>query len=217
MIENETRNQSTMLLEWSSTRRAYLLAKRIFDIVLSLVLLVVSVPVLLCIAMAIKLDSPGPTVVRQKRIGQWGKHFWLYRFRTMERSLPPSVHREVREAIFKMRNDPRMTAVGRFVRRTSLEELPQLLNVLKGEMSIVGPRPMFPWVSQLLPEEARRARLQVKPGMTGLWQANPLRYGGSYEEMVRADLEYLRRASLGIDLTILVKTVVVVIRGKGAY
>ena len=217
--------QLTIPLEWPFRRRSYILMKRMFDIVVSLIGIIVLAPLMLVIAIALWLDSPGPILLKQQRIGQWGRPFVLYRFRTM---IPVGEWplADVQVAIYKMGSDPRVTMVGRLLRRLSLDELPQLFNVIRGEMSLVGPRPALPYELEQYTEEAL-LRLQMKPGMTGLWQVSMMstkyctyeeitKYY-SYEEMMRLELEYVRHASLWMDLKILFKTLIAALQAKGAY
>ncbi len=194
--------------------------KRVFDIVLASIALVVLAPVMLAIALAVKLDSRGSVLFAQRRVGENGKLFLMYKFRTMvenaEQQIEEALNRGARlEEVYKPRHDPRVTRVGRILRRTSLDELPNLFNVLKGEMSLVGPRPEVPWVVERY-EPWQRKRLAVMPGMTGGWQINgrsdlPLHLNVEY------DLYYIQNYSPLLDLLILCKTIWVVLRGKGAY
>ncbi|WP_433250222.1 sugar transferase [Streptosporangium sp. CA-135522] len=196
------------------------LAKSLFDRVgAGLVLLALSVPMLV-ITVLIRATSPGPALFRQVRVGKGGREFKVVKFRTMvndaERlKLELQRHNESDGVLFKMRNDPRITRVGAFLRRYSLDELPQLLNVLHGEMSLVGPRPPLPEEVKQYGEDVRR-RLVVKPGMTGLWQVSG-RSDLTWEESVRLDLRYVENWSLFLDLQILWKTWSAVTRGEGAY
>jgi exopolysaccharide biosynthesis polyprenyl glycosylphosphotransferase len=194
--------------------------KRVLDVTVSLVGLVLLSPLFLAVAIAVRLDSPGPVLFRQKRVGADEKVFVCYMFRSMQRDA------EVRQAVledlnevegpaFKIRDDPRVTRVGRFLRRWSIDELPQLVNVLKGEMSLVGPRPL-PVRDFLRMEEAHKGRLGAVPGMTGYWQTSG-RSELSFEEMVRLDLYYIENWSLSFDLKIILKTLGAVLRREGAY
>jgi len=196
------------------------LAKRTFDVVVSTVGLLFAWPLMLLIALAIKLDSPGPVIFKQQRVGENGQLFWMYKFRTMicgaeEAQRAVAVSREDGKTVYKVRHDPRLTWVGRILRRTSLDELPQLFHVLKGKMSLVGPRPEQVFIVEQY-EPWQRRRLAVPPGITGWWQVSgrsdlPLHLNTQY------DLFYIRNYSLLLDLKILWKTVGAVIRGKGAY
>ncbi len=185
--------------------------KRLMDLAFASLALVLCAPVMLLIAMSIKLDSPGPALIRQQRVGENGRLFEMLKFRTMraaaERTPPAEPH--------KRRDDPRVTRVGRFLRRFSLDELPQLVNVIKGEMSLVGPRPELPWLVDRY-ETWQRRRFAVPPGMTGWWQVN----GRSDRPMhlhVEDDLYYIRNYSLWLDILILLKTVPAVLSGRGAF
>ena len=201
--------------------RHYVLLKRISDIVFSALSLVLLSPLMALIAIAIKLDSPdGPVVFKQERIGKDGEPFYIYKFRSMipEAERVKEKLAELNEAdgpIFKIRNDPRTTRVGRIIRRFSLDELPQLFNVLRGEMSLVGPRPALPEeVARYQPWH--RKRLQVTPGITGLWQISG-RSDLSFDEMVLLDIYYVENWSPFLDLRILLLTIPKVLLGEGAY
>jgi len=197
-----------------------LVIKRIIDLSVAIVGLMVGWPILLFIAIAIKLDSRGPVLFRQLRVGQHGHHFWIYKFRTMrvgaENELDALRDRnEADGAIFKMRDDPRITRSGYILRQTSLDELPQLINVLKGDMSMVGPRPPIPEeVAQYLPWHKRR--LSVPPGITGLWQVSG-RSELTFDEMVLLDLYYIEHWSPWMDISLLLRTVPKVLARDGAY
>lgn len=200
------------------------LLKRIFDLVLASVTVVLTGPMMLFIAVAIKLDSEGPVFYRAPRVGKGGRHFTCFKFRSMYTN---SNRQQVLAAneksghIFKIKNDPRVTRVGRWLRRYSLDELPQIFNVLRGEMSIVGPRPLP--AADLQPDgmsaafaEWAEGRARVQPGITGLWQVRG-RSELPFEEMVRLDLEYARNWSLMLDIKIILETPAPVLRGIGAY
>jgi exopolysaccharide biosynthesis polyprenyl glycosylphosphotransferase len=200
--------------------RGALLIKRGIDIVGAVVGLVLGFPLLALIGAAIRLDSPGPIVFRQTRVGIAGKTFEMYKFRSMHEEAEAELEqlRELNEAdgpIFKMRDDPRLTRVGRFLRRTSLDELPQLWNVLRGEMSLVGPRPPLPAeVARYM--EWHKKRLEVRPGMTALWQVSG-RSTLSFDEGVLLDVYYIENWSLWLDFKILLRTIPKVLFGAGAY
>jgi exopolysaccharide biosynthesis polyprenyl glycosylphosphotransferase len=194
--------------------------KRVLDVTVSLLGLVILSPLFLAVAIAVRLDSPGPVLFRQKRVGADEKVFVCYMFRSMQRDA------EIRQVIledlnevegpaFKIKDDPRVTGVGRFLRRWSIDESPQLVNVLKGEMSLVGPRPL-PVRDFLRMEESHKGRLGAVPGMTGYWQTSG-RSDLSFEEMVRLDLYYIENWSLSFDLKIILKTLGAVLRREGAY
>jgi len=211
-------------------RTIYDANKRGLDVVGSLILLVVLSPLLLLIAALVKLSSHGPVFFRQVRIGQIMKPFTMLKFRTMYSGTDHRVHHEFvsrfikasgqvhepgKNGFFKLTNDPRVTPVGRILRKTSLDELPQLWNVLRGDMSLVGPRPPLPYeLVQYKPWHRRRV-LEAKPGLTGLWQVAG-RSRTTFDEMVRLDLRYARTRSLWTDIKILLATPAAVISGKGA-
>jgi lipopolysaccharide/colanic/teichoic acid biosynthesis glycosyltransferase len=205
-------------------------AKRALDIAGSLVLLAVLAPLLLLIAVSIKATSRGPALFRQVRVGQMMKPFTFLKFRTMAANANQASHQAFvtefiqgrgparqseKPALFKMVNDPRVTRVGRVLRRTSLDELPQLWNVLRGDMSLVGPRPPIPYEVDRYQPWHRRRVLEAKPGVTGLWQVAG-RSRTTFDEMVRLDLRYARTRSLWTDIKILLATPAAVIAGKGA-
>ena len=195
-------------------------AKRSFDLCLAATIMVAVGPLMALISLAVKLDSSGPVIFRQRRIGQDGELFEVRKFRTMVADAEARLVelRELNEAdgpLFKLKNDPRVTRVGRLLRKTSLDELPQLWNVLRGEMSLVGPRPALPaeiaaWQPEL------HARLRVKPGITGMWQVHG-RSNSSFNDYSRLDLYYVDNWSLFTDLAILAKTVPAVLFSRGAY
>ncbi len=208
------------------------MAKRGMDILGSLFLLVLLSPVFLVIAVAIKLTSRGPIMFRQQRIGEHGTSFTFLKFRSMFVNNDASQHKDyVRkliagqaakqptngagDGIFKLTNDPRITPVGNFLRRTSLDELPQFLNVLRGDMSLVGPRPPVPYEVEAYATWHRRRLLEAKPGITGLWQVQGRSRVG-FDDMVRLDLRYARNCSPWLDLKILLRTPKAVIAGNGA-
>lgn len=207
--------------------------KRSIDVVISVLTLIILSPLFAVIASLIKLTSDGPVLYRQQRVGERGRPFEFLKFRSMYVQSDASVHKEyVRQfiaggngskpadastvSVYKITRDCRVTPVGRFLRRTSLDEFPQFWNVLKGEMSLVGPRPPIPYELQWYAVWHRRRVLEVKPGITGLWQVNG-RSRTTFDEMVRLDLQYARRWSLWLDLKILVQTTKAVVSGEGAY
>lgn len=195
--------------------------KRTVDILVSGLGLLILSPVLLVIAALIRLTSPGPALFHQVRVGLFGGHFDFLKFRSMyvdaeaRRASLESQNESADGVIFKMRNDPRVTPVGRFLRRTSLDELPQLFNVLTGDMSLVGPRPPLPSEVREYTLEDRK-RLNVKPGLTCIWQVSG-RSDIPFERQVSLDKEYIRSHSFLRDLSILLKTVPAILSGKGAY
>jgi exopolysaccharide biosynthesis polyprenyl glycosylphosphotransferase len=194
--------------------------KRVLDTLVAALVLIAAAPVMAIIAVAIKLDSPGPVFFRQIRIGRGGHPFTMYKFRSMAPDSEAKLRDLLQEneasgPMFKISSDPRVTRVGRIIRRLSLDELPQLFNVLEGNMSLVGPRPPLPHeVEQYEPWHCRR--LQATPGMTGLWQVTRGE-GISFDEMVRRDLEYIQHWSLLLDVKILFRTIPAVLSARGAY
>ena len=220
------------LISPDKERRSLLGIKRVMDIAGSALMLILCTPLLLIIALAIKVSSKGHVLFRQRRVGQHGQHFTFLKFRSMLTDNDHSVHKEYAakfiageaeskpsngtgEGVYKLANDKRVTRVGKFLRRTSLDELPQLLNVLKGEMSLVGPRPPIPYELTTYQTWHRRRVLEVKPGITGLWQVTG-RSRVTFDEMVRLDLRYATSWSPWLDFKILMRTPVAVIKGTGA-
>ncbi|HWB60196.1 MAG TPA: sugar transferase [Chthoniobacteraceae bacterium] len=198
-----------------------ILIKGAIDIVGALVLLVLSSPFMLAAIIGIKLTSPGPIIFRQQRGGKNGKPFEMYKFRTMHsdaemrrKELEP--YNQMSGPVFKIENDPRITGFGRWLRKTSIDELPQLFNVLKGEMSLVGPRPLPLYEVEKFQHTAQRRRLSVKPGLTCLWQVTGRNEVKDFQDWVRLDLEYIDNWSLWLDLGILLRTIPVVLLGLGA-
>jgi exopolysaccharide biosynthesis polyprenyl glycosylphosphotransferase len=196
------------------------LAKRSFDLIGGALIVVVGLPLWLLIALAVKLESRGPVFYVDRRIGVGEREFGMLKFRTMVEgaaSLQSALEdaNEASGALFKIRDDPRVTRVGRVLRRFSLDELPQLVNVLRGQMSLVGPRPL-PLRDYELLEDWHRARYLVLPGMTGLWQISG-RSGLSFDDLVRLDFAYLENWSVWLDITIIAKTIPAVLSGRGAY
>jgi exopolysaccharide biosynthesis polyprenyl glycosylphosphotransferase len=206
--------------------------KRGMDIIGSLFGIFLSFPLMLGAALAIKITSPGPIIFKQYRFGKKGIRFLFYKFRSMQWNVDDQIHREyvthlikgnldkinqgdAERPLYKMKSDPRVTSVGKIMRKTNIDELPQFFNVLKGEMSLVGPRPPLPYeVEKYKPWHLRRI-LEVKPGITGLWQVDG-RSTTSFDDMVRLDLRYAQNWSLWLDIKILLKTVRAVLRPKGA-
>lgn len=206
---------------WEMTVRGSYLVKRLVDLVGSAVGIVLLSPVFLILAAAVFIDDPGPVFYLQTRVGRDGRHFRFIKFRSMIRNADKvkdvlAAQNESGDGvIFKMKRDPRITRVGRFIRRMSLDELPQLVNVLKGDMSLVGPRPPLPREVALYSLEDRK-RLHVIPGITGIWQVSG-RSEIPFKQQVQLDLLYIRSQSLRQDLVILLKTIPAVLTSKGAY
>ena len=198
----------------------YRFTKRFFDILASLIGLITLSPVFLIVAIAIKIDDGGPVFYNQERIGKNGKEFKMYKFRSMkvnaDQELKKLIHKnEVDGAMFKMKDDPRITRVGKFIRKTSIDEFPQLLNVLLGQMSIVGPRPPLPREVKMYTDYDWQ-RLYVRPGCTGLWQVT-VRNSVGFHEMVNIDLEYIQKRGFWLDIKIMFKTVKVIFVPNSAY
>ncbi|MGN4821046.1 sugar transferase [Bacillus cereus group sp. MYBK139-2] len=217
-----TKEENEVLVcEQVPVRKGYILAKRCLDFVGALCGLIFLFPVFFIVAVLIKYEDPnGPIFFKQIRMGKNGRDFYMYKFRSMvtdaEKRLEDLLDQnEVSGAMFKMKDDPRVTKIGKFIRRTSIDELPQLINVLKGEMSLVGPRPPLPREVQEYTNYDRQ-RLMVKPGCTGIWQISG-RSSLSFTEMVELDIEYIINRSLMLDLKIIIKTVRVMLFDKNAY
>jgi len=229
---------STMAIVWRGDRPLIevttpalkgrqLFVKRAVDIAGALLGLTIAAPVMLVVAAAIKLDSAGPVIFGQERIGTGGRRFRVLKFRTMRHGAPDTAHRELirrlqaddpppsvgDRQVYKLTDDERVTRVGHWLRRTSLDELPQLLNVLRGEMSLVGPRPPLPYEFEGY-DHWQFDRLQLRPGITGLWQVSG-RSRLSYRQMCELDVEYVRRWSLALDVEILLRTIPVVLFNSG--
>jgi lipopolysaccharide/colanic/teichoic acid biosynthesis glycosyltransferase len=214
------------------TGRVAHIVKRAIDIVGSLLLLLLFSPLLLVVAVLIKMGSKGPVLFRQTRLGQYGHPFIFLKFRSMYVNNDPGLHRDyvtqliaggdvarsdaANRRVFKIVEDPRITRVGRILRKSSLDELPQFLNVFKGEMSLIGPRPPLPYEFERYKVWHRRRIMEVKPGISGLWQVSG-RSKTTFDEMVRLDLQYARTWSIWLDLKILLQTPSAVISGDGAY
>ncbi|MDP2624834.1 MAG: sugar transferase [Candidatus Peregrinibacteria bacterium] len=206
---NELEGLPSLNLKKRDPNRIYLFLKRLMDILFSIFALVLLLPILLLIMIAIRVESKGKTIFQQKRVGKKGKEFIMYKFRTMHVNTNPNDYAP------KDSGDKRITKVGKLLRKTSLDEWPQFWNVLKGEMSIVGPRPEMPFIVKTYTDWQRR-RLDVKPGITGLWQILG-RKDLPLHENIEYDFYYIKNQSLLLDLVILIKTVAVVFKGKGAY
>jgi lipopolysaccharide/colanic/teichoic acid biosynthesis glycosyltransferase len=221
------------LSQKASKKRLPIVVKRVIDVLGSAVLLLLLSPILAAITVAIRLTSKGPVIFEQERLGQFGTKFKCLKFRTMYTNNDPKIHREyvqnfiagqtkgaepngTEPAVYKLTNDPRVTTLGRFLRKTSLDEFPQFWNVLCGEMSLVGPRPPVPYEFEMYDYWHRRRVFELKPGVTGLWQVNG-RSSTCFDDMVRLDLRYSQTWSLWLDLKILLATPLAVIAGNGAH
>jgi lipopolysaccharide/colanic/teichoic acid biosynthesis glycosyltransferase len=238
-----TSKHTSSVAQTYQQRRFHFACKRLLDILVAGIALVILSPVMLVMAILVALDSPGPAIFKQERVGSrrqtdnqreaWElSTFTCYKFRTMHRDADSDLHRTFLRAFIhndrtgmvalqgedtqvrKLVHDPRVTRVGRFLRKSSLDELPQLWNVLKGEMSLVGPRPPIPYEVDMY-EPWHHRRLETKPGLTGLWQVTA-RSSADFNEMVRLDIQYIERQSFWLDLKILLKTPVAVLSSKGA-
>lgn len=194
--------------------------KRALDLVAGTILLVLTLPIMGLVALAVKLDSPGPIIFRQTRVGKWGKTFTCFKFRSMyidaeARKKELMALNEADGPVFKMKNDPRVTRVGRVIRKLSLDELPQLFNIVRGDMALVGPRPPVP--SEVAEYEYyQRRRLDTIPGLTGLQQVSG-RSDMDFDRWVALDVEYIEKQSLWYDIKILLKTIPAVLFSRGAY
>jgi len=221
------------LFERDEERKFSRFVKRSMDIVGSLAALILCCPLLALISLAIKLTSKGPILFKQERVGQYGSRFTFLKFRSMKCDNDARIHREyvrrfiageadparasrAQNAVYKIQGDPRVTRVGKFLRKSSLDELPQFINVLKGDMSLVGPRPPIPYELEGYQVWHRRRILESKPGITGLWQVNG-RSRLKFDDMVRLDLQYAKAWSLWLDIKILLRTPRAVVFGAGAY
>ena len=211
------------LKEYLLHKKGYLIVKRLIDIIGSIVGVVLTIPFIFIVGIAIKLEAKSlkaKVFFVQERVGKDGKLFKMIKFRSMqedaEEQLKNLLHKnEVKGAMFKMKNDPRVTRVGKFIRKTSIDELPQFFNVLIGDMSLVGPRP--PLMREVVQySEMDKARLLVKPGITGLWQVT-VRNNADFDVMVQLDLKYINQLSIKNDLKIIFKTVAAVVHPNGAY
>lgn len=219
VLQNEIKE--TKQLELVNDNKIYLILKRTMDVIGSILGIIFLSWLFILIGILIKLEDPrGPILFKQTRVGKNGKEFTMYKFRSMVSnaedlldSLLP--YNEVEGAMFKIKDDPRVTKVGKFIRKTSLDELPQLFNVLKGDMSLVGPRPPLPREIKEYTNYDKQ-RLLVTPGCTGLWQVSG-RNDLGFNEMVELDLKYIKERSLLLDIKIILKTIIIMIFPKGSY
>lgn len=198
----------------------YIILKRIIDIILSIIAIIILAPIFVIVATAIKIDSKGPVIFKHKRIGKDGKIIYIYKFRTMVqnaedliKSFTPQQQKEFKEN-YKLTNDPRITRVGKFLRKTSIDELPQIINILKGDLAIIGPRPVIKEELEKYQENKERF-LSVTPGLTGYWAANG-RSSTTYEQRMAMELHYVDNISLVMDAKIFLKTIVSVLKKEGA-
>ena len=216
----ENLRSNLIRLRWLGHIQIEINLKRTFDLLVALSALPLVLPIMLFTALVIKLDSSGPVIFRQERVGKWGRRFTCYKFRSMytgaeARKTELMAANEADEVVFKMKRDPRVTRVGYFIRRFSIDELPQIFNVIRGDMSLVGPRPPVPIELESYSFDTFR-RLETIPGLTGLQQVSG-RSDLSFKRWVALDVEYIREQSLKKDIEILFKTIPVAISGKGAY
>lgn len=219
--EKHTTRTNFRISIWKATIRLSYGLKRFLDILGSVIALILLLPLFVVLAVIIKLTSPGPVFFVQVRVGQFGRNFSFYKFRSMyvdaeaRKAALLSQNQSADGVIFKMKNDPRITPIGRILRKTSMDELPQFLNVLFGDMSLVGPRPPLPSEVAQYSLEARK-RLNVRPGLTCLWQVSG-RSDIPFKEQVSLDKEYISSRSLKQDILILLRTIPAIISGRGAY
>jgi lipopolysaccharide/colanic/teichoic acid biosynthesis glycosyltransferase len=228
---SESRRLPQHFHRWSTHKLGYEVAKRMLDVSVSLAAIVILAPLLAALCLLVRWTSPGPALFRQRRLGRGGRSFTMLKLRTMYCGAGDGIHREYvtslaaggqapstgPRGLSKLEADPRVTPAGAWLRRMSLDELPQLFNVLTGRMSLVGPRPVLAWEARLWPltHPAYSDRFAVKPGMTGLWQVSG-RGRLSVEEWIELDAEYVRRRGLGLDLLILLRTLPALLGGGAA-
>ncbi len=222
-IPVETADEKNLILKSLQDKQGQLTAKRVFDIGVSLSLILLLSPLLALVALLIKLTSKGKILYSNERVGLYGEHFRCYKFRSMisDQSKKAQAYKMALEqsqqgVLLKLPNDPRVTWVGKIIRKSSIDELPQLFNVLLGDMSIIGPRPLVPFMLTHLPD-FKEIRCQVRPGITGLWQIRDRKNNTSAEFMIEHDTEYIRDYSLLMDFKILASTPGAVLKADGAY
>ncbi|GMT46727.1 MAG: hypothetical protein IEMM0007_0293 [bacterium] len=221
------------LEKMDDSKRLPLFLKRTIDIIGSLLGILLFSPIFIILSLIVKLTSEGPVFFRQERVGRYGKRFTFLKFRSMHINNDPAIHKEYTRKLisgqqdakgsdgkgncsYKIKDDSRVTPIGKFLRKSSLDELPQFFNVLKGEMSLVGPRPPIPYELEAYDIWHRRRLLEIRPGITGIWQVHG-RSSTTFDEMVRMDIKYIREWSVWMDIKLLLKTPWVVLTGKGAY
>lgn len=218
-LQSEEENSLEVKMLREDNRVVYSFSKRLLDIFLSLIGLIIASPFMLIVAILIKLESKGPIIFAQKRVGLYGKEFNMLKFRSMVQNAEELKEKlqkqnEMSGPMFKMKEDPRVTKVGRFIRKTSIDELPQLINVLKGEMSLVGPRPSLPKEVANF-EDWMLERLNVKPGLTCYWQVSG-RNNIDFEDWMKLDIKYVKERSLGLDIKLIFKTFFVLFGDENA-
>ena len=207
------------VIENERSNTLYEVIKRIIDIVASFIGLILLSPLILIVSILIKLESKGEVIFKQKRVGLNGKEFYMYKFRSMvinaeELKKQLESQNEMSGPMFKIKDDPRITKVGKFIRKTSIDELPQLINVIKGDMSLVGPRPSLPKEVEKF-EQWMMERLEVKPGLTCIWQVSG-RNNIDFEDWMKLDIKYVRERSFKLDIKLILKTVLVLLGDKNA-
>ncbi len=222
-LETNYPKKKQILEEALEQKKFEVFLKRVFDIFISLLLIISLSPILIVIAILVKLTSAGPVLYSNERVGYRGIHFRCFKFRSMviDQSIKKddyevALSSQEKGVLHKVKNDTRITWIGKIIRKTSIDELPQLLNVLRGDMSIIGPRPLVPFMLKNLPE-FREIRCLMRPGITGLWQIRDRINNISAEFMIEHDIEYVENFSLLLDMKILFKTPIVVINAEGAY
>jgi len=222
-LETSYPEKKRFIEESLEEKKSQIFLKRSFDILSSALLIIFFAPILIIVALLIKLSSRGPVLYSNERVGYRGINFKCYKFRSMvtDQSIKKSDYEvalagQEKGILHKVKNDSRITWIGKIIRKTSIDELPQLFNVLFGDMSIIGPRPLVPFMLKHLPE-FKEVRCLVRPGITGLWQIRDRANNTSAEFMIEHDTEYIENYSILLDLKILVKTPIVVITGEGAY
>ena len=219
----ETSDEKTLVLQSLQSKKGQLTLKRTFDIAVSLSLILLLSPLLLLIALLIKLTSKGKVLYSNERVGLHGQHFRCYKFRSMisdqskkAQAYKTALDQSQQGILLKLPNDPRVTWIGKIIRKSSIDELPQLFNVFLGDMSLIGPRPLVPFMLTHLPE-FKEIRCKVRPGITGLWQIRDRKNNTSAEFMIEHDTEYIRDYSLLMDFKILASTPSAVLKADGAY
>ncbi len=198
-----------------SSKKSQFVLKRVLDFIISLFLILILSPLIIAIIIAIRLTSKGSALFLQERIGKSEKRFYMYKFRSMYIDKCTLEYNHSDSKLNKSSKDRRVTPVGSFLRKSSLDELPQLFNILRGDMSFVGPRPLVPDMLSKLPQFSK-IRSSVKPGLTGLWQIKDRKNNTKAEYMMKYDIEYIRRFSISLDFEIILKTIPAVIKGEGA-